>query len=684
MRYILLKNQLKFSITTVVCVFLLSACGSNSIPTIAPDRAAFNAAVVAFDITTDAATLTTAELAFANFIRDFPASSLVDDAYYYIARSKHERAKLAQSALDLITATTLFTDARNIYSDGLKIPPTSNKADNAQLQIGKTYYDQATPTDNYAQALIEFGKVLANFSTSSVADDAQYYIGRTKHEQALLAQIALDTPAATALFNDARFEYNKLLITYVLSTRRDDAQYQIGRTYYDLTLPDYTQAITEFNRVFDTTLFTAPSAGDDARYYIGRSKHELALLPVAAPDYTLTQARAEYSLVITGYPLSSNRRDDAQYQIGRAHFDEGLNFATALAAFEAVFVATNFPVLSVADDARYYIGRSKHELALLPVVPPAFTLADARIEYLQVTSANFPGSNRLDDAQFQIGKTYFDEPTLANHYTLALDEFNKVLNPALFTAPSAGDNAQYYIGRTKHEQALLAQIAVNPVTPAATLFNEARSAYNVLLTPTYALSSLRDDAQYRIGRTYYDLTVPEYTLALIELGKVINPVLFPAPSAGDDAQYYIGRTKHEMALLPVITPAYTLQNARDEYAILLTLTYALSTRRDDAQYQIGKTYFEAPIPQYVQAIVEFEKVLNPTLHTQPSVGDEAQFYKARSIHELALLGLPAPTPYTLTNAIAEYAKITAATYPGSNRIDDAVFYSIHAQFPGLL
>ena len=634
MRYILLKNQLKFSITTVVCVFLLSACGSNSIPTIAPDRAAFNAAVVAFDITTDAATLTTAELAFANFIRDFPASSLVDDAYYYIARSKHERAKLAQSALDLITATTLFTDARNIYSDGLKIPPTSNKADNAQLQIGKTYYDQATPTDNYAQALIEFGKVLANFSTSSVADDAQYYIGRTKHEQALLAQIALDTPAATALFNDARFEYNKLLITYVLSTRRDDAQYQIGRTYYDLTLPDYTQAITEFNRVFDTTLFTAPSAGDDARYYIGRSKHELALLPVAAPDYTLTQARAEYSLVITGYPLSSNRRDDAQYQIGRAHFDEGLNFATALAAFEAVFVATNFPVLSVADDARYYIGRSKHELALLPVVPPAFTLADARIEYLQVTSANFPGSNRLDDAQFQIGKTYFDEPTLANHYTLALDEFNKVLNPALFTAPSAGDNAQYYIGRTKHEQALLAQIAVNPVTPAATLFNEARSAYNVLLTPTYALSSLRDDAQYRIGRTHFDAGT--FTTALFEFTLLLTTT-YPSLSVADDAQFYKARSIHELTNKG--TAGYTFAMARTEYNnVSAVVIPRLNSRLDDAAYWSALTYHDS-----TQCSLELSSMQAFVTAYETSVVPSTVVFVANARVEIADMNLATPS-----------------------------------------
>ena len=206
----------------------------------------------------------------------------------------------------------------------------------------------------------------------------------------------------------------------------------------------------------------------------------------------------------------------------------------------------------------------------------------------------------------------------------------------------------------------------------------------MLFTLDYALSTRRDDAQYQIGRIYYDLTVPDYPQALIEFSKVLDLALFTSPSAGDDAQYYIGRTKHEMALLPVAVPAFTLQNARDEYAVLLTPTYALSTRRDDAQYQIGRTYFDDPVPQYVLAITEFVNVLTPSLYTNPSVGDEAQFYKARSIHELALLGLPALAPYALADAITEYAKINATTYPGSNRIDDAAFYSIHARFPGLL
>jgi len=507
----LLKNQLRFSVTTAVCVFLLSACGSNSTPPVATDRLAFNAAVVAFDITTDPVTLTAAELAFTNFIAAYPTSNLVDDAYYYIARSVHERAKLAQIAVNPTpSAATLFDEARFRYSDTTKIPPTSNRADNAQLQIGKTYYDQTTLTGNYGLALTQFNFVLTNFSTSSIADDAQYYIGRTKHEQALLAQIAVSpTPTAATLFTAARDAYGLVISNYTTSTRRDDAQYQIGRTYYDLTIPDYTRAITEFNLVFQ---YTAPSVGDDARYYFGRSKHEIALLPAIppapAPAYSLADARTEYNLVLSNYctvGVPSARCDDAQYQVGKTYYDVAIpaatDYSTALGHFQTV-LSTYGTTASASDNAQYYIGRSKHGIALLPAIPPAapaYTLADARTEYNLVLSnyctVGVSISARCDDAQYQVGRTYFDVATpTATDYSTALGHFQGVIS-TYTTAASAADDAQFYIGRTLHEQALLA-------IPTST-FPDARTAY-LNVSTTYPSSIRLDDAAFYSAMTFHD------------------------------------------------------------------------------------------------------------------------------------------------------------------------------------
>ncbi|MEQ1838422.1 MAG: hypothetical protein ABL858_08860 [Candidatus Nitrotoga sp.] len=545
MTYItLLKNQLRFSVTTAVCVFLLSACGSNSTPPVATDRLAFNAAVVAFDITTDPVTLTAAELAFTNFIAAYPTSSLVDDAYYYIARSVHERAKLAQVAVNPTpSAVTLFTEARSRYSDTTTIPPTSNRADNAQLQIGKTYYDQTTLANNYGLALTQFTFVLTNFPTSSIADDAQYYIGRTKHAQALLAQIAVspDPIAVTALFTAARDAYGLVISNYTTSTRRDDAQYQIGRTYYDLTIPDYPRAITEFNLVFQ---YTAPSVGDDARYYLGRSKHEIALLPAIppapAPAYSLADARTEYNLVLSNYctvGVPSARCDDAQYQVGKTHYDVAIpaatDYSTALGHFQTV-LSTYGTTASASDNAQYYIGRTMHGQALL--LNPTSTLALARDEYLKVNAITYPGSVRLDDAQYQVGRTYFDVATpTATDYSTALGHFQDVIS-TYTTAASAADDAQFYIGRTLHEQALLA-------IPTST-FPDARTAY-LNVSTTYPSSIRLDDAAFYSAMTFHDAEdcpneKTAMTAFVANFSEAVSPIFNPDAQRHLDGVTYGG------------------------------------------------------------------------------------------------------------------------------------------------
>lgn len=50
--------------------------------------------------------------------------------------------------------------------------PLSSWTDNAQYEIGRTYYDEL----NYPAAIAEFNKVLSNYATASVADEAQYYL----------------------------------------------------------------------------------------------------------------------------------------------------------------------------------------------------------------------------------------------------------------------------------------------------------------------------------------------------------------------------------------------------------------------------------------------------------------------------------------------------------------------------
>ncbi|MEQ1673660.1 MAG: hypothetical protein ABL865_01285, partial [Candidatus Nitrotoga sp.] len=363
-----------------------------------------------------------------------------------------------------------------------------------------TYYDVA----EYPQALIEFDLVLTDFQGSSASDDAQYYIGRTKHEQALLAQIA-GSPAAT-LFNEARTAYNLVISNYTTSIRRDDAQYQIGRTFYDVVTPtalNYSTALGHFQTVINTYGITA-SVADDAQYYIGRTMHEQALLPT--PESTLLAARNEYVKVnATTYP-GSIRLDDAEYQVGRTYYDVAIpiaaDYSNALGHFQTV-ISNYGTTASAAGDAQYYIGRTIHQGALLAVLPlpnATYTLAKARTEYLKVNVATYPGSVRLDDAEYQVGRTFYDVaiPT-AIDYSTALGHFQAVISNYT-TAASAADDAQFYIGRTIHQGALL---LVKPLPPATYTLANARLEYGNVAT-TYLGSIRLDDAAFYSALTFHD------------------------------------------------------------------------------------------------------------------------------------------------------------------------------------
>jgi len=407
-----LKNIRKLPVAAALCVALLAACGGGgggaTGVTVSADQAAFNAVLVRYDAASAAADPAVAYAAaitdFTTFKSDYSTSGRVDDADYYIARSKHELALLPvpvdavnNLAAALATYTTLAAS-------------TSNKADNAQFYIGKMRYDENTQA-GYTAAITEFDKVLA-YTSPSAGDDAQYYIGRSKHELALL------TSAYTLA--QAQAEYTMLLNTYAVSTRRDDAQYQIGKTHFDALTPsiaNYDSAIAAFDLVF-TNYTTAASSADDAQYFKARATHEKALLQPVALDITngLNAARTEYDVVLSAtYPLS-NRRDDAQYQIGKTHFDAG-DDAAAITEFSKVLNTALFTAPSVGDDAQYFKARSTHNLA-----NNTAGFGAARTEYAKVNITAYPRSNRLDDAEYYSAFTYHDS-TQCNAEQTAMTAF---------------------------------------------------------------------------------------------------------------------------------------------------------------------------------------------------------------------------------------------------------------------
>jgi TolA-binding protein len=259
---------------------------------------------------------------------------------------------------------------------------------------------------------------------------------------------------------------------------------------------------------------------------------------------------------------------------------------------------------------------------------------------------------------------------------------------ATYPASNYADYAQYYLGRSYHEQ----------LTPD---FANARLAYSTLIS-TFPTSTLIDDAQYQIGKTYYDAN--DYTTAITELELVIAQ--YPASNSADQARYFIGRSYHEME---VLNPVPDFTTARQQYQLVIS-NYPGSTWADNAQYQIGKTYYDSV--DYAQAIIELQKVVD-SYGSLASAADDAQYYIGRCHHEAAILGTDsfsiARDSYTVLINIypqsnwtdnasyqigrtyydnGEYAQAqiefqaTLSTFPDSNSADNAQYYlarSIHLQ-----
>lgn len=344
-------------------------------------------------------------------LNTYPSSAFADDALLWKGKSIQSQARVQFAAGNLAGASTLFVAARTAYQSVISNYPGTTLTPDCNYQIALTYYDEK----NYTTAVTLFMAVLANYPTSTIADGTQYYLARSIHALALAA-----TPTYT--FALARTEYAKVITSYPASIWVDNAQYQIGKSYYDEL--NYVTAITEFDKVFAN--YPTSTIADAALYYKGRSIQALAL-PVNA-TYTLVQARAEFSKLITNYP-SSIFADNAQYQIGKTYFDE-LNYAAAIVEFNAAL--TNYPFSTFADGAQYYKARSIHALAIS--TPLAYSFQQARDEYAKV-KANYPTSIYVDNAEYHSAYTYHDSTQCTSELAAMLAFVTAY--PASFYAPLA-------------------------------------------------------------------------------------------------------------------------------------------------------------------------------------------------------------------------------------------------------
>ena len=365
---------------------------------------------------------------FSEVVADFPSDAAAGQAHYYVGRCYHQLFNYPQARAEY----QVVIDTYNY--------PTLDKVDDAQYQLGMTYYDEQA----YAAAIAPLRLTVTNYPDSDSADGAQYYVGKAYHE----------------LFNyaQARLEYQRVVDNYVYpaAAKVDDARYQIGKTHYHEA--NYAESVVHFNAVL--SLYGDSDSAPDAQYFIGRARHKMN-------DFV--GARAAYALVLATYSaLMTDRLDDAQLEIGVTYYDEA-NYAVALSELQKVIAG--YPLSDSAPEAQFMVGRSYHKSLLF---------AQARAEY-QKAAAHYPTSLFADDALYQFAETYYDEA----FYTTALPEFAKVITS--YPSGDAADNAQYRIGRCYDKLAD---------------YPRARIEYQRVLA-NYPASEKSDDTQFRIAITYH-------------------------------------------------------------------------------------------------------------------------------------------------------------------------------------
>jgi TolA-binding protein len=220
--------------------------------------------------------------------------------------------------------------------DSLILYPTAGKT---QFDKAMSYYND----QDYVNAIIEFEKVLNDYSDSIYADDAQYYLA--------LSYKYLN------YYNKAILEFENLLSAYTYSAFADDAQFNIGDCYY--IMGNYDQALIEYQKVIDNytnsdldsaissfqevvAIYPASEFADDAQFYAGYCYIKLE-------DFV--EAIIEFKKVIENYPQGTwpdgrSVPGVAQFYIGWC-YEKFEDWSNAIKAYQKVI--DNYPNSTWSD-----------------------------------------------------------------------------------------------------------------------------------------------------------------------------------------------------------------------------------------------------------------------------------------------------------------------------------------------
>lgn len=566
---------------------------------------------------------------------DYVGTTTDINADYYLGRSYHEQALLLQIdpglapvTVPATTAATLFGSARTAYAS-TTIVSTYN--DNAQYYFGRSYYDETGDFQTNAQVYTAYQRALnawASFkpgmslASSNYAHAALYFSGHSYNAMAqlLLADSTLDmTTTATEQQSNALSAYQGSVNADATGVYADNAQYSIGRAYYDQAqlqtvnrdiMQSYQSAVNALQDFRSNGVYALSSYADNGSYFLGLSLHEQALLLHSDASLSIylstplsvaqlfAQARLAYQNVIAN-DAAAIYADNSQYYVGKTYYDEGLisvtntqamsNYELALGEWQ-IFTAGNFLQASAyAHRALYFCGRSRQQQAVLLLLDPALDTVSSAQRFTEAEQFYDAAINNdsqgvyADNAYYRIGQIYYDDAVaeqglaeaaittgaapgvIQNHYTNAQQALNVAINQydivtIDYQGSSSEDQAWFYLGRSYHRVARIEAV-------------------------------YRLDLSANVGGL--DFTVVDYPVARSYYQNLITDAAFANSPWLDNAYYHLGNTHFEQAPTGIDAPAQQLMynNALANYHYVVT-NFADSIRLDDSAYQMGLVYHD--------------------------------------------------------------------------------------------
>lgn len=322
------------------------------------------------------------------FIQRFPKSRLADDAMYLIGWVAFQKQ-------DDEGAIREFERLLQAYPDG-------DHAVRAQYTIADAHYNLG----NYEQSIATYRSVMSQYPSHPLATEAakslqEVLVGQGRIDEALSV---LDTliganPGSVAAedftwskaqifyagknYATAAAELSAYLKKYPSTQRKDEALYQLGKTY--LTMSDLAQAIANFQELehqFPSSPFVLSYRLDMGYYY--------------ATNANMTASDSVYSIVWNGYPADTAAASLAGYELAEHARMRG---DTSKAVSQYLLAADRYPTSPNGAQARYKLAQLYRKNGQI----------DSARFHLQLLAQQTSQPSVVANVFYDLGTTYFRE-----------------------------------------------------------------------------------------------------------------------------------------------------------------------------------------------------------------------------------------------------------------------------------